>query len=121
MARSVEASVAGKVPIVHADLENLKKPEKTFDCIYGREAFYTVHNKQQLLETLISALKQGGEMVFTDYVLRSPNLSSAAVQEWLAGEPAKPHPWSSEEMIAQLRKLQLDLRVTEIIRSSSAT
>ena len=113
MARSVEASVAGKVPIVHVDLEDLKKPDKTFDCVYGREAFFTVHNKKPLLETLVGALKQGGEMVFTDYVLRTPRLSSAAVQDWLAGEPATPHPWSSEEMIAELRALRLDLRVTE--------
>jgi SAM-dependent methyltransferase len=113
MTRSFEAGLANKVPIVHVDMENLQKPEKTFDCIYGREAFYTVHNKTPLLELLAGALKPNGEMVFTDYVLRSPNLRSAAVEEWLGGEPTTPHPWSSEEMIAQLRALRLDLRVTE--------
>jgi ubiquinone/menaquinone biosynthesis C-methylase UbiE len=113
MARSVEAGVAKKVPIVQVDLENMPKPAKPVDCVYGREAFYTVKNKKELLTGLVGALKTGGELVFTDYVLRAPGLKSAAVTEWAEGEPAKPQPWSVEEMIAQLRELRLDVRVTE--------
>ena len=113
MARSVEAGVAKKVPIVEVDLEAMKKPDKPVDCVYGREAFYTVKNKKELLTTLTGALKSGGELVFTDYMLRASGLKSAAVTEWIEGEPAKPHPWSVEEMITLLRELRLDVRVTE--------
>ena len=113
MARSTEEGVAKKVPIIHADLEDLKKPEKAFDCVYGREAFYTVRNKSGLLKTLVEALKPGGELVFTDYMLRTPDSYSTVVQEWLAGEPLTPHMWSVEQLIVLLRELRLDVRVTE--------
>jgi ubiquinone/menaquinone biosynthesis C-methylase UbiE len=113
MARSVEAGVAKKVPIIQVDLEAMPKPDKPVDCVYGREAFYTVKNKKELISTLIGALKTGGELVFTDYVLRASGLKSAAVTEWVEGEPAVPHPFSVEEMIALLRELRLDVRVTE--------
>jgi hypothetical protein len=62
---------------------------------------------------LISALKTGGELVFTDYVLRATGLATSGVQDWLAGEPVTPHPWSVDQMITQLRALHLDVRVTE--------
>jgi SAM-dependent methyltransferase len=113
MARSVEAGVAKKVPIAHVDLEDMQEPEKTFDCVYGREPFYTVKNKQALLETLVQALKPGGELVFTDYMLRASDFKSAPLAEWMAGEPVTPHPWTLEEQLTVLRELRLDVRVTE--------
>ncbi|HEX7008148.1 MAG TPA: methyltransferase domain-containing protein [Alphaproteobacteria bacterium] len=113
MARSVAAGMAKKAPIIHVDLEALKQPETTFDCVYGREPFFTVKNKSALFETLVGAMKAGGELVFTDYMLRAPDVGSATVREWTAGEPVEPHPWTLEQLVALLRKLRLDVRVSQ--------
>lgn len=116
--KSVMAGLSKKAPVKQYDPETLDLDGGTFDCIFAREAFFTVKAKAQLIETLVGALKTHGELAFTDLLLRESDLKSDAIKKWKKGESVEPHPWSVDEMLEALRSHHLDVRVNEDITES---
>lgn len=116
--KSVMAGLSKKAPVKQYDPETLDLDGGTFDCIFAREAFFTVKAKAQLIETLVGGLKTHGELAFTDILLRESDLKSAAIEKWRKGEPVEPHLWSVDEMLEALRGHHLDVRVNEDITES---
>lgn len=116
--KSVMAGLSKKAPVKQYDPETLDLDGNTFDCIFAREAFFTVKAKAQLIETLVGALKTHGELAFTDLLLRESDLKSDAIKKWKKGESVEPHPWSIDEALEALRSHHLDVRVNEDITES---
>ena len=54
------------VEVMRADIMSLDDDE-TFDLIHSREVFLHIHDKDELHHKLISMLKPGGLLMFTDY------------------------------------------------------
>jgi cyclopropane fatty-acyl-phospholipid synthase-like methyltransferase len=113
--KSVMAGLSKKAPVKQYDPETLDLDGDSFDCIFAREAFFTVKAKAQLIETLVKALKTHGELAFTDLLLRAPELKSETLQRWRKGEPVMPYPWSVDEVVEALHGHHLDVRVNEDI------
>lgn len=116
--KSVMAGLSKKAPVKQYDPETLDLDGGTFDCIFAREAFFTVKAKAQLIETLVAGLKTHGELAFTDLLLRESDLKSDAIKKWKKGEPVTPYPWSIDEVLEALRSHHLDVRVNEDITDS---
>ncbi len=115
MALSEKAGLEKKAPIVHFDPQNFELKAKSFDCIFSKEFFYTVQDKERLVEALEFGMKENGQLLFTDYVLAKEGGSSQAIDDWAAGEYIKPHPWSMEQYVRELTNRKLDIRITEDI------
>jgi len=115
MEKSVMAGLSKKAPIKSYDPEELTLPERAYDCIFAREAFFTVKQKARLFKVVTAALKSKGELVFTEFMLRSPGLETEAIRRWTEGEPVPVQPWALDEVLEELRKHRLDIRVTEDI------
>ena len=115
MVRSTNAGMSKKAPITHADFETIKLRPKFFDRVYSKEALFTVADKERLFKMVFTALKNEGQFVFTDYMLRERGAESQAVKDWIAHEPVQPHPWSSDRTEAYLKRLGFDIRVVEDI------
>ncbi len=84
---------AGKVTVTEWHPAKPSLPEKKYDRIYGRESFYLVEDKQALLTALVKALKPGGELLFSDYVLADETAERAPLTTWRRVEPGEPSPW----------------------------
>ena len=115
MVRSTNAGMSKKAPITHADFETIELRPKFFDRVYSKEALFTVADKERLFEMVFKALKNEGQFVFTDYMLRDRGAGSQAVKDWIAHEPVQPHPWSPDRTEAYLKRLGFDIRVVEDI------
>jgi len=114
MARSSAAGMTKKAPVQYYDPETLELPERTFDAVVAKEVFFTAKNKEALFATISESLKGGGQIVFTDYLLREPGLDrDPAVVAWLEAEPVRPTLWSVEEVVHYLRTMGLEVRITE--------
>ena len=115
MERSMKAGLSKKAPVTHADFETIELRPNFFDRVFSKEALFTVADKERLFKTVFAALKNEGQFVFTDYMVRERGAESQAVKDWIAHEPVQPHPWSADRTEAYLKHLSFDIRVVEDI------
>ncbi len=118
MQQSTMAGMAKKAPISHYDPEAADLPEDKFDRVFARETFFRVRMKEQLFESIQQTLKEGGEFLFTDYVLRREGAKSEAIDRWTAKEDGPVYPWSVEKYEEMFQTLNMELRVTEDMSES---
>jgi len=112
--RSTKAGLAKQAPITAYDPGNFTLT-RTFDCIYAKESFFTVANKDAMLDTIVKALKPGGQFLFTDYGVDNADLTDMNFVGWMSNEPIEPNLWSMERMVQALRARKLDVRTNEDI------
>jgi ubiquinone/menaquinone biosynthesis C-methylase UbiE len=120
MERSVKAGMAKQATIVHYDPENFKHP-KRFDCIFAKEAFCFVKNREVLHDGIELSLKPRGQLLFTDYVFDKEEPRSAAIKDWVAKEPVEPFPLTMQQTINSLQQRNLDIRINEDITDAHRT
>lgn len=119
MARSVKAGLAQKATVEHFDPEHFDSSRR-FDCVFAKESFYTVANKESLMDGVVACIKSPGHLLFTDYVIDANPSSPAVIKNWTDHEPLVPHPWTVEQWSACLKKHRLDVRIAEDITDTHA-
>lgn len=114
MEYSVMAGLAKKAPISGFDPEMLELKESAYDCIFSRETFYGVKDKNRMLQTVEKALKPRGQLLFTDIVRTGPtNEMRPTFMAWQPGEPVTADPWTVQKYQTACSERRLDLRVSE--------
>lgn len=109
--RSTRAGLAKKASVQFQVNGRLVLKANSFAGVFSKEAFFTVPEKETLLQVLTDALKVDGELCFTDYVAIDDR--SRHLEQWCGREPIGAHPWSIAEYSSALGQLGYDLRVTE--------
>lgn len=115
MELSTMAGLTKKAPIKSFDPEHFEIQPKSFDCVFSRDFFFTIEDKDRLLKMIEFALKDRGQLLFTDFVTAEPGRSTPALKEWIAAEPETPHLWAVEDYTKALAALKFDVRITEDI------
>ena len=115
MELSTMAGLTKKAPIKSFDPEHFEVQPKSFDCVFSRDFFFTIEDKDRLLKMIEFALKDRGQLLFTDFVTVEPGRSTPALEEWSAAEPETPHLWAVEDYAKALAALKFDVRITEDI------
>lgn len=111
---SKAAGLAKKAPVIHSPLDKLEIKANGFDRVILRDVGYVAPDKTDLLRAAAAGLRRRGLMLITDFVLSRPGAETdPLVAAWRAGEPGDSVPWSEDELLAALRTLGLDVRVTE--------
>ncbi len=109
------AGLGKKAPVNSFDPEHFELQPHTFDCVFSKEFMYTVEDKDRVFRTLDVALKERGQLLFTDFVLAESERKSEALEQWAAKEPVTPHPWAMEDYVKALTRYKFDVRITEDI------
>lgn len=112
--RSLKEGLGKHAPISNYDPSNFTLT-RTFECIFAKEAFFTVSDKDALLAQLAKALKPGGQLLFTDYGIENVDLTDPHFVGWMSSEPIEPNLWTMERTIGALRENKLDVRINEDI------
>ena len=119
MALSTLAGLAKKASVAPFDLQKFELSLNSCDAIFADSIFFPVVDKHRLMRVLEMALKERGQILFTDYVLANrDSKKSRAVQAWMKQEPLAPHPWTAEEYTDFLAELKLDIRITEDVTAA---
>jgi SAM-dependent methyltransferase len=114
--RTAGASMVRQASIAHYDPETFQPPpRKRFDCIFAKEAFAFVKNREALTEAVSACLKPKGQLLFTDYVLGGSDEIGPAVRVWADREPVEPHVQTVAQVSRSLQKNEFDVRITEDI------
>lgn len=110
---SVKAGMKTRAPIAVYDIERLSLPPRKYNAVFAKETFYRAQNKRGLLAAIVNGMANGGQVLFTDFVLRKPGRVTDDVAAWLRADTFLGHPWSGEETTATLNDLKLDTRIDE--------
>lgn len=115
MELSTMAGLAKKAPVAAFDPENFEYKEMSCDCIYAKELFFTVKKKKELLSVVGDALKDRGQLLFTDFVKAEEVKDTEALAEWEAAEPVEPSLWSLKDYDMAMTRQKIEIRITEDI------
>ncbi len=61
-----EAGLDQQIDVVHAAFESPPVDDNSFDIVWSQDAFLHSGNRRAVLAAAVSALKHGGELIFTD-------------------------------------------------------
>lgn len=109
------AGKSRKVELQNADLALVEIKEKGFDCIFSKERFFTVEDKARLIQQIDNALRDQGQLLFTDYVASKPFDQDHGLDAWAGGEPEAVFPWTLDQYLDTLRGCEVDIRISEDI------
>ena len=112
MQRSTKAGMEKRAPVLLFDPE---RPEfdKHYDGILACEALYAVTNKDDLFRAVAGAMKPGGHLAFTDYLLQHSGETGDAITAWKEHEPVRPFLWTASQTAEKLGSLGFDVRIVK--------
>jgi 2-polyprenyl-3-methyl-5-hydroxy-6-metoxy-1,4-benzoquinol methylase len=120
MHRSIEKGMEKQAAIHVFDPERVTI-DKRYDVVFSKEALFRIKRKNELLEAAVAALKPNGQLLFTDYVLAHSASTGAEITAWRQGEPVGPHPWTVSQYVERLKRMKLDIRISEDISDRHRT
>jgi len=85
-------------------LDDISLKRKSIDVVLSKEGLMTVQDKRLLLAKLRAAMKPGGQLMLTDFLLTGPT-DSRIYEVWWDREPVKPHLLTPEGLQAELESL----------------
>jgi SAM-dependent methyltransferase len=113
MAASEKAGLAKKAVIESFDPLTVILPQRKYDAVFARLVFLPLEHKKRLLAQVEQSLKPGGQFMFLEFSLGSPDAKSPALQAWIKGEDHPPHPITIDAYAEELKALKMDVRVAE--------
>lgn len=86
------------VKIVNDSIMEMEIPPQSLDAVIARESLYTIQNKPPLLGRMVEFLKPGGQFLYVDFMLKTPEPKHPAVEAWRSMQPEQPHLIEAIEM-----------------------
>ncbi len=120
-ALSQAAHIAGRAKVLPFDDPEFPPEPNSVDCVLSKDFLYLVADKRSLLTSLVEALKQPGQLLFTDYVLASEEGPRSDVDAWAKVDPEPIHLWTVAHYEALFAELGLEHRISEDISDSVKT
>lgn len=110
------AGLERKAIITQYDPESVESFDRKFDRAFSKEALFTIQDKNNIIAKVEEKLKPGGLFLMTEYVLGSDAaLGKDRYKEWVVGERTHPYPIPADELVAMVKKNNLQVRVSEDI------
>lgn len=110
------AGMGKKAPISRYEPQNFEFKPGSCDCLMAREVFFRIIDKKRLFAQIAGGLKNGGQMVFTDYAARDKKSAlHPAIVEWMKVEKSKAALWTVEDIAVVLGGAKLECRIKEDI------
>jgi cyclopropane fatty-acyl-phospholipid synthase-like methyltransferase len=112
MELSTKHGLSKKAAIKHAPSTSVEVRPKSVDAVLAKEAFFTIEDKPALFGAIRKALKPGGQLMLSDFMLAG-DASGPAITAWAEKEPLTPFLWSIPAMRASLEELGLVVSIVE--------
>lgn len=108
---SVKLGYERQARISYMNFENLKF-DKKYDCVISKDKFFLVMDKAVLFDQVEDVIKEGGQMLFIDFMLIDGGYDKEAILEWEKGEPFPPTLSTLSETLNELTQRNFDIRIT---------
>lgn len=112
MILSIAAGKGKQASVESYQPEEFSLPRK-YDCVFARELFYKIADKERFLSIVAEGVKPGGgQIVFTDFLVDSVSSAKPAVQRWKEKEGGAT-PATLHDAVKTWKRLGFDMRVAE--------
>lgn len=101
-------------------LDDVQFKRRSVDVMLSKEGLIGVQDKRLLLAKLRAALRPGGQLMFTDFLLTGSE-ESRVYEVWLEREPVKPHLLTPEGLQAELESLNFTVMFIEDVSQEYKT
>jgi ubiquinone/menaquinone biosynthesis C-methylase UbiE len=118
MGQSEKAGLTKKAPIEWFDPATVELPPKKFEAILVRQILCPTDDKKRLLKEITKALKPGGMLMVTDFVLPEKGAKGPAFEAWAKGEDHPPKPITLAELTKAFADNKVEVRVAEDMSAS---
>lgn len=110
------AGMEKKANIQTIDFHEFEEFDRKYDRAIARESLFNIEDKKKVLTATEAALKPGGLILLTDYVIaKEGTVSQDNFKEWKVGERSTPYCIMSDEYEEILKGLNMQVRVSEDI------
>lgn len=89
------------------------KVGKLYDCVFVRELFFRVKDRQRFIKAVAKSLKNYGQICWTDFIAEKDKVENKALVAWRNHEIQGRKPMTLEEVKKLWDTLGYDLRVAE--------
>lgn len=96
--------VKQRINIKTQPLDQLQFKRKSIDVIVSKDGLIAAQDKRLLLAKIRAAMKPGGQLMFTDFLLTG-STESRVYEVWHEREPVKPHLLTPDGLQAELESL----------------
>ena len=110
--RSIQKGLAKKAPVEHYDPETVELKPRAYNCVYAREGFYNVTDKERLFDQIRLSLRDDGQLLFTDFSVDG-KVSGKSLDRWSEVEPRGTNLWSPDKYKKIFAGIGFELRVAE--------
>lgn len=104
LALARKEGIKQRTNIKHALLDDVQFKRRSLDAVLSKEGLMGVQDKRLLLAKLRTAMKPGGQLMFTDFLLTGPE-GSRVYEVWMEREPVKPVLLSPDDLQSELETL----------------
>jgi len=115
MEQSIMKGLQRKASVEHGVYTKLKVKPRSKDAMLAKEALFTVADKDTAFDSILGAIRPGGQLMYTDFMATGPELTDPAVAQWQTREPRRPHLWELERTRNKLEAAKMEVRVAEDI------
>ncbi len=111
--RSIYGGMARKAPIQAYDPATLELKPNRYDAAIAFELFSHIRDKNSLFERIVQALKEPGQIMFTEFALKSRGDQPPEIAAWREIEPEVSDLWTLREYREMCEDAKLDLRICD--------
>lgn len=110
MRRSAASGQGDSAPVRVFTHSDLGIAAGSADAVYARQTFFRFADKEALYQAIFRALRNGGDLLFTELMLVKGQSTNPDLARWQAAEQV--HPWTLSQTTRCLGETGFDVRVT---------
>ena len=110
VAQTIRAGLMARAPVRAFSPASFKAKHRAYDGVIAKEFLFSLAGKDALLRQAGAALKPGGGLVMTDYVLPPDGRITPAIKAWIQKESLAAEPWTLQSYRDQLARLELEVQ-----------
>ncbi|MGF1624601.1 MAG: methyltransferase domain-containing protein [Alphaproteobacteria bacterium] len=111
--RSIYGGMARKAPIQAYQPATLELKANRYDAAIAFELFSHIRDKTGLFERIVASLKEPGQIMFTEFALKSRGEPTPEIVAWREAEPEISDLWTLREYREMCEDAKLDLRICD--------
>jgi cyclopropane fatty-acyl-phospholipid synthase-like methyltransferase len=111
--RSIYGGMARKAPIQVYDPATLELKPNRYDAAIAFELFSRIRDKNALFERIVAALKEPGQIMFTEFALKTKGEQPGEISAWREIESDISDLWTLREYRDMCEEAKLDLRICD--------
>lgn len=113
---STMAGVQSKHEFFEYKPGEIKEFDRRFDRALAKETLLTIQDKKSIIELIFEWLKPEGMFLLVAYCLSAESVVAREdYRKWKEGEPVKPYPVTTDELVGMMEKAGFVVRVNEDI------